>query len=219
VYPMPGGHWIRCLAHTAGAGTFDWAVRTFCRDLVRDGEPDYAAIEAEALAAEEAGHGLTFLPYLSPAGVQAPFKDDKVRGTLLGLEHGTTRGDLLRAIYEGQVHAAMDCYRRQGDDVELLRLTGGGARSRVWRQTFSNALQVPVELVTTSESAAFGVAVLAAVSVGIWPDLETAVSHMVRTTGRVEPDPAMADRHREAYERFLRAQAVARELFADLRKD
>src|SRR5690606_20021363 len=158
-------------------------------------------------------------PDLSPAGVQAPCRDGNVRGVMLGLDHRSTRGDIVRAVYEGQVYAAMDCYRRQSDNLSLLRLTGGGARSRVWRQTFSNALQVPVELVTTSESAAFGVAVLAAVSVGIWPDLETAVSHMVRTTGRVEPDPAMADRHREAYERFLRAQAVARELFADLRKD
>ncbi|MDA0638640.1 FGGY family carbohydrate kinase [Nonomuraea sp. MCN248] len=215
VYPSPDGeHWIRCLAHTAGAGTFDWAVRTFCRDLTDGAGADFAAVEAEALASEEAGHGLTFLPYLSPAGVQAPFKDGNVRGVMLGLEHGSTRGDILRAVYEGQVYAALDCYRRQSDDLSLLRLTGGGARSRVWRQTFSNALQVPVELVTTSESAALGVAILASVSVGIWKDLETAVSAMVRTVGRVEPDPRMAEPHREAFERFVSAQAVARELFA-----
>jgi xylulokinase len=75
-----------------------------------------------------------------------------------------------------------------------LTLTGGGARSGFWAQLFADVCNLPVETSAQSQSGAFGVALLAGVACGLWPDLQRAQAQTLRPSARFEPDPrAVAD--------------------------
>ena len=48
-------------------------------------------------------------------------------------------------------------------------------------------------LLDADELGALGAAIIAAVGVGLYPDLETAVAAMTSVRDRIEPDPALVD--------------------------
>ena len=55
-------------------------------------------------------------------------------------------------------------------------LAGGGAGSAIWRQIFADTFNLPVRTVYGSaEGGAFGAALVAGVTGGIWPDLAATV--------------------------------------------
>jgi L-xylulokinase len=103
---------------------------------------------------------------------------------------------MIRAIFEGVAFE----HRRHIDRVlagrarpRAARFAGGAARSKPWLDIFAAAIDLPLELAAASELGALGAAIVAAVGVGLYPDLETAVAAMTRVRDRVEPDPALVD--------------------------
>src|SRR5205085_11781566 len=72
--------------------------------------------------------------------------------------------------------------------VETIRLGGGGARSRLWRQIQADVYGRAVEVLAAEEGAAYGAALLAGVGVGVWPSVDEACAQSVRIAARVEPD-------------------------------
>lgn len=217
MYPMPGRHFAHFVANTSGASTLDWWVERLAPEVGVGDTREFGILEQEVLATDEAATAVTFLPYLSAAGVRSPFRDSTVRGTLLGLEDATSRGEIFRAVYEGMAYAMADCYDAFGTPPTLIRLTGGGAHSAIWPTVLSNTMNVPVELLATDEAAALGVAVLAGVAVGVWPSLADAVHHTTRIVQRIEPDPELYARHRRQFARFVAAQKIARTYYATVR--
>ncbi|WP_347059644.1 FGGY family carbohydrate kinase [Blastococcus sp. HT6-30] len=207
MYPMPNGMFAHFVANQSGASTLDWWLERLAPELVE--ARDFSVLDREVLARPEARTALTFLPYLSAAGLQAPFKDPALRGTLLGVEDASTRGDVFRAVYEGMAYAMYDCYSAFGGPPKTLRLTGGGAASAIWPGVLSNVMGVPVELLAADEGAALGVAALAGTTVGLWPSLDDAVDTVVQVTRRLEPDPELHGAHQDQFARFKDAQTLA----------
>ena len=120
------------------------------------------------------GDGVVVLPYLD--GERTPDLPHAT-GLLTGLRHTTTPGAILGAAYEGAaftVLRALDelltaCGQDPADPAVAdrpLRLVGGGARGRVWRDTVrrlsGRSLVVPAE----TELVALGAAALAAGAAG-----------------------------------------------------
>lgn len=135
--------------------------------------------------------GLVFLPYLN--GERCPYSDPTARGAFVGL---TARHDIrhmTRALLEGIVFAFYDIYQqmaKMGIASDLIKASGGGARSDLWRQIQADVFNCPV--VTTdgaAEGGAFGAALLAGVSQGAWPTVTEAASCCVDLTRQ---DPALA---------------------------
>ena len=63
-----------------------------------------------------------------------------------------------------------------------VRVTGGGARSGLWRKIVASVLGVEVATVANPEGAAFGAALLAGVGAGAWPDVTAACDATVSLT-------------------------------------
>ncbi|MGH7161158.1 MAG: FGGY-family carbohydrate kinase, partial [Acetobacteraceae bacterium] len=64
-------------------------------------------------------------------------------GVFFGLESGTTRADLTRAVLEGVAFAladGIDVLEESGGRIETLSVTGGGARSALWGRILAAAL-------------------------------------------------------------------------------
>ncbi|MBX9600112.1 MAG: xylulokinase [Bryobacteraceae bacterium] len=120
--------------------------------------------ETDELAAQSppGANGLFWLPYLM--GERTPHLDAAARGGWLGLTASHTRADLIRAVLEGVAFSqadSLEVLRRLGVHPHSIRLSGGGARSGVWRRIFAGVFGAPVTILETQEGSAYGAALLA----------------------------------------------------------
>jgi xylulokinase len=151
--------------------------------------------------------GLWFLPYLS--GERSPHPDPLARGAFVGLTVGHDRRHLTRAVLEGVAYGLRD-----GLDLMVaagmpapreIRASGGGTASPVWRQILADVLEAEIATVATTEGAAYGAGVLAAVGAGWHATVQAATDAWVATAVVASPGPdaaAYRDRHatyRELY--------------------
>jgi xylulokinase len=124
---------------------------------------DLADLERAATGAPAGSEGLTLLPYLN--GERTP-NLPKGTGVLFGLDRRTlAQGHLARAAMEGATFGMNYGLRRLcalGIRPREIRLTGGGARSPLWRQIAADVFDVPVVSMAQDESAALGAALQAA---------------------------------------------------------
>ncbi|MBI4623240.1 MAG: xylulokinase [Verrucomicrobia bacterium] len=124
---------------------------------------DHAALEAAVAAAPPGAGGLVLLPYF--AGERTPNVPDG-SGVLLGLNNKTlSAGHVARAAMEGVTMGMNYGLRRLADlgvKAKEIRLTGGGAKSAVWRQIMADIFGVPVVGMMEEEGAALGGALQAA---------------------------------------------------------
>jgi xylulokinase len=121
----------------------------------------------------------------------------------LSLRHG--RGGLVRAVLEGVAYGlrdSLELLRGLGVDAQVGRASGGGARSRLWLEIVASVLGVPLELTEVEEGSAFGAALLAGVSNGVFATAQEAVARCVRVRGRVEPNESWARSYDESYARY-----------------
>jgi sugar (pentulose or hexulose) kinase len=106
---------------------------------------------------------LFLLPYLE--GERTPSLPDG-SGVLFGLNGSTLNpGHLARAAMEGVtlgLNYGLMRLRKLGVSPAEIRLTGGGAKSPVWRQIMADVFGVPVVGIAADEGAALGAALQAA---------------------------------------------------------
>jgi xylulokinase len=124
---------------------------------------DHAGLEAAVAGATAGANGLVLLPYF--AGERTPNVPDGT-GVLLGLNQKTFhRGPMARAAMEGVTMGMNYGLRRLaqlGVKAKEIRVTGGGAKSAVWRQIMADIFGVPVVGMVEEEGAALGGALQAA---------------------------------------------------------
>jgi xylulokinase len=77
-------------------------------------------------------------------------------------------------------------------DITQVRITGGGAKSPLWRQILADVFQVGLVTVNTTEGAAYGAALLAATGAGVFPDVASGCESVIQTTDSTTPGPASA---------------------------
>lgn len=159
---------------------------------------------AEAAVAPVGSEGLIFLPYLS--GERTPHPDPLARGAWVGLTLRHKRGNLTRSVLEGVAFGLKDSFELIQvaglGAIEQVRVSGGGAKSELWRQILADVLGAELVMVNTTEGAAYGAAILAGVGFGAWPDAETACANLIKIVERRPPDPkrgTLYDRMHDQY--------------------
>ena len=136
-------------------------------------------------------------PYLMGSGT--PYMDSKARLAFTGIDYGTTRYDLYRAVLEGLVldqQLNISILTEQKILVDHLIAVGGGSKSRAWLQIKADILQIPVSTLTVKEAGALGCAVLCAAACGAYGSIEEAAAAMSHIDETIIPNTA----HREFYE-------------------
>jgi xylulokinase len=96
----------------------------------------------------------------------------------------------------------LDLLRGLGVDVQRVRATGGGARSRAWRQQQADIFNLPVEVMSGDEGPALGAALLAGVAAGSYGSVEDACERTLRTGEVIEPDRDRAARYGQLIHTF-----------------
>ncbi len=141
---------------------------------------------------------VVFVPALT--GLGAPHWEPDARGTIFGINRGTTVADLARATLEGvafQVADLIDAIRADlPAPLSTLRVDGGMARSDPFLRFQADLLGLPLRRSPQPESTALGAALLAGLGVGLFPDPDAAVA-LLEDGGRTF-DPARDDAWRES---------------------
>jgi xylulokinase len=190
----------------SAAGSLRWH-----RDTVAPGR-DFSDLLNGVESTPPGSEGLVFLPYLT--GERTPHPDPFARGAFVGLtvRHGTQH--LTRAVLEGVGFGLKDSFTLiEGSGLSAarqVRISGGGARSPLWRQILADILNTELVTVNTTEGAAYGAALLAGVGASVWPDAHVACSAAIQVTGSTSPGEDAAD----AYEKYYR---LYRELYPALK--
>ncbi len=198
------GRWHLMSVMLSAAGSLRWF-----RDALAPGEP-YGDLAASAGAVGPGADGVLFLPYLT--GERSPYPDPLARGAFVGLTLAHDRRHLTRAVLEGVAFGlrdGLDLMTGAGmpAPTEILA-SGGGLASPVWRQILADVLGATISTPATTEGAAFGAALLAAVGAGWFGSVDEAVAAIVRAEPAAEPGPDV--------ERYAELHARYRELYPAL---
>lgn len=210
--PMPGT-WFHMGVMLSAAGGLRWLHDAFAPDM------SYDDMNRHAEAVPRGSLGLLFAPYLT--GERNPHPDPFARGALVGLtlRHGLQQ--FIRAVMEGVSFGMRD-------QLELLRslgvnpadavISGGAANSPVWRQLTAEIMGMPLYTVNTSEGAALGAAILAAVGAGAYPDVPSACQQMVHKVDVIQPDAVGMKDYEKLYPSFRALYPSLQNVFAALAK-
>jgi len=173
----------------------------------------YELLAEEAAAVPPGAEGLLWAPYLM--GERTPHLDPNARGALVGITPSHHRGHIVRAILEGVAFSLKDSFsifEEMKVPVTNIRLGGGGARSRLWRQIQADVYGHAVERVEAEEGAAYGAAILAAVGAGQFASVDEAADALIRVADRVAPEPARAALLAAAYRSYRRLYPALRSI-------
>lgn len=156
-------------------------------------------LDAEADQAGPGADGLICLPYF--LGEKSPIHDPLARGAFVGLHLGHQRGYLFRACLEAVGYGFrhhLDVFRELGMVPTAVRVTNGGAGSRLWKQVVADVCGIELRSVLDHPGASLGTALAAAVGTGAlegWHEAE----RFVRLGEPIEPDPLASGATDEGY--------------------
>lgn len=196
--------WHMMSVMLSAAGSLRWF-----RDTLAPGV-EYGDLVALAGEVRAGSDGLLFLPYLT--GERSPHPDPLARGAFIGLTISHDRRHLTRAVLEGVAFGLRD-----GLDLMIgagvappsqIVASGGGMASPLWRQILADVLGAEIAMVSTTEGAAYGAGLLAAVGAGWYRSVEAAVDSLVSPVAVAAPGPD--EPH------YAQAHAVYRDLYPAL---
>jgi len=211
------GEWHVMGVQLSSGGSLRWFRDTLCDSEVgvakAMGADPYAIITSEADRVPPGCEGLIFLPYLT--GERCPYPDPFARGVFFGLTLRHNRAAMARAVLEGVAYGlrdSLEIFNEMGVELSQIRLSGGGARSEVWRQIQADIFNRECVTINVDEGPAFGVALLAGVGAGLYPSVQQACKQTIKVEQRIEPNP----KHARVYERYY---PIYSRLYSHLKDD
>lgn len=205
------GRWHFMGVTLSAAGSLQWYHDTLAHNTSFD---DLLAPASEIPPGSD---GLIFLPYLS--GERTPHPDPLARGAFIGLTTRHTQAHLTRAVLEGVAYSLKDCFNLMANanlptDLQI-RVSGGGAKSRLWRQILADVLNATLVTTNSTEGAAYGAAILAAVAAQQYPNAQTAANAMIKTGDAVNPG-VNVEAYAAAYPNYTALYPALKEIFTRL---
>ncbi len=204
------GMWHFMGVMLSAAGSLQWY-----RDSLAP-QMSFTELLEEATPIPPGSEGLQFLPYLT--GERTPHPDPLARGGWIGLTIRHGRGHLTRALLEGVSFGLKDSFtliKEAGlGEIRQVRASGGGTKGALWRQILASVLETELVTINTTEGAAYGAALLAAVGAGHWPNVPSACAAAIQITGSVYPDDAQVEAYRRSYPLYRSLYPTLRSTFA-----
>jgi xylulokinase len=208
------GRWHLMGVMLSAAGSLQWYRDKLACDR------SFEELVDDAVRVPAGSEGLIFLPYLS--GERTPHPDPLARGAWIGLTTRHGQAHLTRSILEGVAFGIKDMFCLMRDaglgSVEEVRVSGGGAKSSLWRQILADTLGAELVTVNTTEGAAYGAALLAGVGVGVWSNVDTACAQTISTRDHVTPNKESIATYAALYEQYRNLYPTLQPTFHALSK-
>lgn len=186
-------------------------------EVQKDTKDPYNILQDEASLISPGSEGVYFAPYLM--GERTPYSDSNARGCFIGLKATHNRAHMTRAVLEGVIYGlrdSLEIIKDMGIDIKEVRLSGGGAKSQLWRQIVADVFGVPVSIPNSTEGPAFGAAILAAVGAGEFTSVDEACKSLIVLTDKIMPIEDNVARYNAYYEVYRRLYPSLKEIFKDI---
>ncbi len=221
-HAVPGKWHVMGVMLSAG-GSLRWLRDAICQPEKEQaqaaGRDPYELMTALAAEAPVGSEGLVFLPYLT--GERTPYANPNARGVFFGLSLRHTKAHLIRAVMEGVAYGMRDCLqiiKDMGVNVTEIRASGGGARSRLWRQIHADVTGQAHVTLNVDEGPAFGVALLAGVGAGVWSSVPEACQATIHVVERCDPQDSATAVYQGLYELYGRLYRQLEGSFDDVQQ-
>ena len=208
---------------TQGAGlSLQWFKNNFCYEEIQQADKEnkdvYQITDDKARDIPIGCDKLIYLPYLM--GERTPHLDPDCRGVFFGLSAMHTKAHFIRALMEGVTYSLYDCLlvlKEMGITPLSMLLCGGGSKSKLWKNMICDTFAIPVETAKSSDAAALGVAVLAAVGAGIYGSVKEACDVMIpQVSDKLSPDADNTASYRKYYNIYSSLYASLKTNYKDL---
>ncbi len=177
----------------------------------------YDLLTAQAADAPAGSEGLFWLPYLT--GERTPYVDPSARACWIGIHSRTTKNELIRAVIEGATFAMNDIITLMKDSgvrIRQIRLSGGGARSKLWRQLQADIYGSTCVTINAEEGPAYGAALLAATGTGCFRNVREACKAGIKVTRTIKPNPKSKRFYAKYHEQYRRLYPALKDQFAQI---
>jgi len=212
------GKWHMMGVTLSAAGSLQWFASQLCSELMKKkGIDPYEVLNQEADQVAAGSEGLFFLPYL--AGERTPHADANARGCFVGLTNKHGRGHLARSVMEGvgySLRESLEIIQALDVPVKEIRLSGGGAKSALWKQILADSFGQKVCTINAEQGPAFGVALLAAVGNGEFKNIEEACKATISVVEKVAPRKPAQKKYDAAFPVYQRLYQSLKDRFVDI---
>ncbi|NLO59997.1 MAG: hypothetical protein GX104_02815, partial [Spirochaetales bacterium] len=199
------GKYVAFIHNQAGA-LQTWFMHAFCTELQKEQPDERAILDLLTNEAPSSPTDLLFLPFVEPAG--APMFLPANLGTYIGMGATTGRGELYRALLEGETFffvQAFEKLQQHGIKVKDIIATGGGSRSDVWLQIKADMFNRAVRRARYRESGTAGAAIAAGLSTGVYDSVLQAVQAFKGSEQAFTPDHGHVQHYERLYKKYQRA--------------
>jgi L-xylulokinase len=190
------------------AANLEWLVREFFADVLANGRSPFDLCGELAASIEPASDDPLYHPFLY--GAQ---QNGNARAGFYGVAGWHTKAHLVRAVLEGVAFGHrqhIETMRSAGAIFNEAVLSGGGSRSLIWPQIFSDVLGLPVSIARSRETGALGAAIAAGTGAGIFSDFAAGAASMVRMERHYVPNAGLGGHYERRYGLYLDlAEAMA----------
>ena len=210
------GKWHQMGVMLSAASCLKWWVENVNIDIKEDA---FNKLLYEAENAPVGSNKLLFLPYLM--GERTPHNDPNARGSFIGLNITHKRGDMTRAILEGVcfgLRDSLEILRSLNVEVKEVRVSGGGSKSKLWRQILADIFNLNVLVTNSKEGPAYGASILAAVGCGLYESVDEACKQLIKITDIVEPIKGNVEKYDKLYKIYTPLYSCLEEKFEELNK-
>ena len=138
--------------------------------------------------------------------------ENKSLGLFLGLEVGTTRAQMYRALLEGLCYETKFCFDildATGFPIHKIVATGGCSKSSLLMQMKADVLGRPVHILENADAGISALAMMCAVADGTYGNYGEAAKVFVRTKHEYLPQRDYS----EKYEKYRIILKTAKELY------
>jgi len=175
----------------------------------------YQMMDREAEKINPGSDGLVILPHFQ--GERTPLYTTDAKATIFGLRLGHTRAHIIRAILESVGYAARSvteiAEEKYGADFSHLRLYGGGAKSKIWRQIMADIFGKPVLIPKETEVGSLGLAYTAAVGIGWYNNIDEIGIRPNPITAKIQPNPEDSKTYQSMFEIYQRLDHNMMEIY------
>ncbi|HTL18475.1 MAG TPA: FGGY-family carbohydrate kinase [Patescibacteria group bacterium] len=201
---LVSGLWGQILSMVNGGSAVTWAM-----ELTVPAAKAGNGLDPLLESCPPGSDGVTFWPFIAPAGGSGLSQGTKGRFSGLQLSHGGKH--LVRAVVEGlayELNRHLGFLAKANHSANELGMGGGASASRVTPQLVADVSGLPLRCFTGTDASLLGAAMLASGLLEPHKNLDQVATAMMRPFKRVEPGPN-APFYQEQYQRYLASLPIA----------
>ncbi|MEG3322157.1 xylulokinase [Streptococcus suis] len=184
---------------TLAAGhSLNWFRDTFAK------EQSFSDLLATISSISPGSNGLLFTPYI--VGERTPHVDSHIRGSFIGIDTSHRLAHFTRSVLEGITFSLKDAQSLMtevaGKTFTRIVSVGGGVKNKDWLQIQADVFNAEIVTLKAEQGPGLGAAMLAALGLGWFENMESCADHFVAYTDAIQPIPENVAVYETIYQHY-----------------